>query len=165
MFRKLHKRLTQKYETYRDWHLSSWADVKNSSILLLYSLLIAFVSWIIWNPRTLSGAVKPKVLGAAIGPSNLAEEMERVEITIVPIKLNLEDSYAIRVNTSKVASVWVEFDDVVDRKLFKTAKTPFDTTHLIILNYLTPDVLYVYRVGAEDESGNVLYSRFYSFQK
>lgn len=161
MLKRIHEKLLNRSEAYRDWHRSSWSSLKNASFMLMFSLLIAGVTWYARNPQVLVEESEKQVLGATIGPKG--EIIEQMQIVVTPMGSDEQNEYSFTVQTSRPADVWVEYDDEYNGEFFKLKSTTYGSYHLFTLPDLQSRTTYVFRVGAIDEYGVEQYSRPYSF--
>jgi len=161
MFKQFHEKLLNHSEAYRDWHRSSWSSLKNASFMLVFSLLIAGVTWYVVNPEMLVEESEKQVLGAVVGPEG--EAVEQMQIFVTPTGSDEKNEYSFTVQTSRPADVWVEYDDVYNREFYTLRSTTYGSYHLFTLPDLQLRTNYVFRVGTLDEYGIKQYSRLYSF--
>ena len=163
MLKRFHQRLANKSEAYRDWHRSSWSSLRNAVFMLMFSLLMAGVTWYAINPGVFVEGAGKLVLGAAVGPDG--ETVDSVGINIIPMKSESIDEHTFAVRTTRAAGVWVEYDEEYNNAFYKLRSPKYGTFHIFILPNLESGKTYVYRVGTRDEFNVIKYSRIYSFRK
>jgi hypothetical protein len=165
MFDAVHNKLLKKSKAYRDWHKSPNFGFYNASFFLLFCLLMSGVVWLAGNPEILKSNDDSKVLGASVTPSNLAKEMERLRLEVDSLGFQEDGTYLVLVDTNKYSTVWIEYDNSYDNVYLKTPKTEWGYSHIVEVWDFVEGSDYVYKVGAKDEEGNIVYSRLYSFSK